>query len=97
MGATVNSIWLPWGLGAGMGLWSFLSSVGRIVVAVMVIILSSTVSPSVLPVSEKMGGLSYLPVGVYRSRSSCLGYLRCSGDNRDALPCLRHWALRQID
>ncbi|KAH8834173.1 hypothetical protein DL96DRAFT_1579684 [Flagelloscypha sp. PMI_526] len=43
-GALVTSIWLPWGFGAGMGLWSFLSCVGRVVVAVMVIILSNTVN-----------------------------------------------------
>lgn len=44
--ALVTSIWLPWGTGASMGLISFLFCVARIVVAVLLVILSPTVSPS---------------------------------------------------
>ena len=42
--ALVTSIWLPWGTGAGMGLISFLFCVARIVVAVLLVILTPTVS-----------------------------------------------------
>lgn len=42
--ALVTSIWLPWGTGASMGLISFLFCVARIVVAVLLVILSPTVS-----------------------------------------------------
>lgn len=42
--ALVTSIWLPWGTGASMGLISFLFCVARIVVAVLLLILSPTVS-----------------------------------------------------
>ncbi|KAH7914437.1 hypothetical protein BJ138DRAFT_1079613 [Hygrophoropsis aurantiaca] len=42
--ALVTSIWLPWGAGAGMGLASFLGCVARIVVAVLLVILTPTIS-----------------------------------------------------
>ncbi|KAF8264953.1 hypothetical protein EI94DRAFT_1779451 [Lactarius quietus] len=42
--ALVTSVWLPWGHGASMGLLSFLFCVTRIVVAVLLVILSPTVS-----------------------------------------------------
>ena len=42
--ALVTSIWLPWGSGASMGLISFLFCVARIVIAVLLVILSPTVS-----------------------------------------------------
>lgn len=42
--ALVTSIWLPWGNGASMGLISFLFCVGRIVVAVLLLILTPAVS-----------------------------------------------------
>lgn len=42
--ALVTSIWLPWGAGASMGLISFLFCVARIVVAVLLVILTPTVS-----------------------------------------------------
>ena len=42
--ALVTSIWLPWGTGASMGLISFLFCVARIVVAVLLVILTPTVS-----------------------------------------------------
>lgn len=42
--ALVTSIWLPWGGGAGMSLISFLFCVARIVIAVLLVILTPTVS-----------------------------------------------------
>ncbi|KAH9960519.1 hypothetical protein BC827DRAFT_1208355 [Russula dissimulans] len=42
--ALITSIWLPWGHGASMGLISFLFCVARIVVAVLLVILTPTVS-----------------------------------------------------
>lgn len=39
-----TSIWLPWGHGASMGLISFLFCVGRIVIAVLLVILTPVVS-----------------------------------------------------
>lgn len=42
--ALVTSVWLPWGSGASMGLISFLFCVARIVVAVLLVILTPTVS-----------------------------------------------------
>ncbi|KAH9899587.1 hypothetical protein C8Q73DRAFT_787452 [Cubamyces lactineus] len=39
-----TSIWLPWGQGASMGLISFLFCVGRIVIAVLLVILTPVVS-----------------------------------------------------
>ncbi|KAK0190459.1 hypothetical protein F5146DRAFT_1044297 [Armillaria mellea] len=42
--ALVTSIWLPWGNGASMGLISFLFCVGRIVVAVLLLILTPALS-----------------------------------------------------
>ncbi|OAX43236.1 hypothetical protein K503DRAFT_681582 [Rhizopogon vinicolor AM-OR11-026] len=42
--ALVTSVWLPWGAGAGMGLISFLFCVARIVVAVLLVILTPTIS-----------------------------------------------------
>lgn len=42
--ALVTSIWLPWAHGASMGLISFLFCVARIVVAVLLVILTPTVS-----------------------------------------------------
>ncbi|KAI0306954.1 hypothetical protein B0F90DRAFT_1931587 [Multifurca ochricompacta] len=42
--ALVTSIWLPWGHGASMGLISFLFCVARIMVAVLLVILTPTVS-----------------------------------------------------
>ncbi|KAF5333550.1 hypothetical protein D9611_002728 [Ephemerocybe angulata] len=42
--ALVTSIWLPWGTGASMGLISFLFCVARIVVAVLLVILTPTIS-----------------------------------------------------
>jgi len=45
--ALVTSVWLPWSAGAGMGLISFLFCVARIVVAVLLVILTPTVSPYV--------------------------------------------------
>ncbi|KAG5725684.1 hypothetical protein E4T56_gene7346 [Termitomyces sp. T112] len=42
--ALVTSIWLPWGTGASMGLISFLFCVARIVIAVLLLILSPTIS-----------------------------------------------------
>lgn len=45
--ALVTSVWLPWGAGAGMGLISFLFCVARIVVAVLLVILTPTVSPHI--------------------------------------------------
>lgn len=42
--ALVTSIWLPWGSGASMGLISFLFCVARIVIAVLLVILTPTVS-----------------------------------------------------
>jgi hypothetical protein len=47
--ALVTSVWLPWGSGASMGLISFLFCVARIVVAVLLVILTPTVSlPSIV-------------------------------------------------
>ncbi|EIN11076.1 hypothetical protein PUNSTDRAFT_64002 [Punctularia strigosozonata HHB-11173 SS5] len=42
--ALTTSLWLPWGQGASMGLISFLFCVGRIVIAVLVVILTPVVS-----------------------------------------------------
>ncbi|EIW76183.1 hypothetical protein CONPUDRAFT_110955 [Coniophora puteana RWD-64-598 SS2] len=42
--ALVTSVWLPWGPGAGMGLISFLFCVARIVMAVLLVILTPTIS-----------------------------------------------------
>ncbi|THH16421.1 hypothetical protein EW146_g4219 [Bondarzewia mesenterica] len=42
--ALITSIWLPWGHGASMGLISFLFCVARIVIAVLLVILTPTVS-----------------------------------------------------
>jgi len=42
--ALVTSVWLPWGSGASMGLISFLFCVARIVIAVLLVILTPTVS-----------------------------------------------------
>ncbi|KAI0068554.1 hypothetical protein BV25DRAFT_10048 [Artomyces pyxidatus] len=42
--ALVTSVWLPWGHGASMGLISFLFCVARIVIAVLLVILTPTVS-----------------------------------------------------
>lgn len=42
--ALVTSIWLPWGQGASMGLISFLFCVARIVIAVLLVILTPTIS-----------------------------------------------------
>ncbi|KAK0207003.1 hypothetical protein DFS33DRAFT_1273351 [Desarmillaria ectypa] len=42
--ALVTSIWLPWGNGASMGLISFLFCVGRIVIAVLLLILTPALS-----------------------------------------------------
>ncbi|KAH6914675.1 membrane protein [Coprinopsis sp. MPI-PUGE-AT-0042] len=42
--ALVTSIWLPWGSGASMGLISFLFCVARIVIAVLLVILTPTIS-----------------------------------------------------
>jgi hypothetical protein len=42
--ALVTSIWLPWGSGASMGLISFLFCVGRIVIAVLLLILTQAIS-----------------------------------------------------
>ncbi|KAF8165713.1 hypothetical protein B0H34DRAFT_690241 [Crassisporium funariophilum] len=42
--ALVTSIWLPWGSGASMGLISFLFCVARIVIAVLLVILTQTIS-----------------------------------------------------
>ncbi|KIJ69865.1 hypothetical protein HYDPIDRAFT_77695 [Hydnomerulius pinastri MD-312] len=42
--ALITSIWLPWGTGAGMGLISFLFCVARIVIAVLLVILTPTIS-----------------------------------------------------
>ncbi|TBU33070.1 hypothetical protein BD311DRAFT_652998 [Dichomitus squalens] len=39
-----TSVWLPWGQGASMGLISFLFCVGRIVIAVLLVILTPVVS-----------------------------------------------------
>ena len=44
--ALVTSVWLPWGHGASMGLISFLFCVARIVIAVLLVILTPTVSVS---------------------------------------------------
>ncbi len=43
--ALVTSVWLPWGIGASMGLISFLFCVARIVIAVLLLILTPAVSP----------------------------------------------------
>jgi hypothetical protein len=48
--ALVTSIWLPWGSGASMGLISFLFCVARIVVAVLLVILTPTVSLFLRPI-----------------------------------------------
>ncbi|KZP13441.1 hypothetical protein FIBSPDRAFT_960501 [Athelia psychrophila] len=42
--ALVTSVWLPWGQGASMGLISFLFCVARIVIAVLLVILTPTIS-----------------------------------------------------
>lgn len=42
--ALFTSIWLPWGTGASMGLISFLFCVARIVIAVLLVILTPTIS-----------------------------------------------------
>lgn len=47
-----TSIWLPWGRGAGMGLISFCFCVARIMVAVLVVILTPTVSLTRYPNSQ---------------------------------------------
>lgn len=52
--ALVTSIWLPWGTGASMGLISFLFCVARIVVAVLLVILTPTVSHIFTLVSKKL-------------------------------------------
>ncbi|KAF9462045.1 hypothetical protein BDZ94DRAFT_1262280 [Collybia nuda] len=49
--ALVTSVWLPWGSGASMGLISFLFCVARIVVAVLLVILTPTIS-----IGEGAGG-----------------------------------------
>ncbi|KAL1734429.1 hypothetical protein EV714DRAFT_245374 [Schizophyllum commune] len=43
IGALVTSIWLPWGVGASMGLISFLMCVARVVIAVLLVILTPTI------------------------------------------------------
>lgn len=47
--ALVTSIWLPWGVGASMGLISFLLCVARLIIAVLVVILSRAVSNAMPP------------------------------------------------
>ncbi|KAG8218908.1 hypothetical protein J3R82DRAFT_4589 [Butyriboletus roseoflavus] len=42
--ALITSIWLPWGTGAGMSLISFLFCVARIVIAVLLVVLTPTIS-----------------------------------------------------
>jgi len=42
--ALITSIWLPWGTGAGMSLMSFLFCVARIVIAVLLVVLTPTIS-----------------------------------------------------
>ncbi|KAI6100227.1 hypothetical protein F5141DRAFT_325682 [Pisolithus sp. B1] len=42
--ALITSVWLPWGTGASMGLLSFLFCVARIVTAVLLVILTPTIS-----------------------------------------------------
>jgi choline-glycine betaine transporter len=56
--ALVTSVWLPWGAGAGMGLISFLFCVARIVVAVLLVILTPTVSLLVSVQSNAKSSLS---------------------------------------
>lgn len=43
LSALVTSVWLPWGIGASMGLISFLFCVARIVIAVLLVILAPSV------------------------------------------------------
>ncbi|TRM67820.1 hypothetical protein BD626DRAFT_545135 [Schizophyllum amplum] len=43
VGALVTSIWLPWGVGASMGLINFLMCVARVVIAVLLVILTPTI------------------------------------------------------
>lgn len=47
-----TSVWLPWGSGASMGLISFLFCVGRIVIAVLLVILTPTVCIYLLAMHE---------------------------------------------
>lgn len=73
--ALVTSIWLPWGHGASMGLISFLFCVARIVVAVLLVILTPTVS--VLPSPPRFRTSAYPCLsGVHRDPSSPVGSLR---------------------
>jgi hypothetical protein len=44
LSALVTSVWLPWGIGASMGLISFLFCVARIVIAVLLVILAPAIS-----------------------------------------------------
>jgi hypothetical protein len=58
--ALVTSIWLPWGHGASMGLISFLFCMARIVVAVLLVILTPTVSVLRSPPRFRTSANSYL-------------------------------------
>lgn len=73
--ALVTSIWLPWGAGASMGLISFLFCVARIVVAVLLVILTPTVSQFLQPPSP-----SNFAIDIYWAWAWGVGRLRYSRD-----------------
>ena len=73
--ALVTSIWLPWGHGASMGLISFLFCVARIVVAVLLVILTPTVS-ALRPHLASGHRLTPVCPGVHRDPSKPMGSLR---------------------
>ncbi|KIY46476.1 hypothetical protein FISHEDRAFT_47247 [Fistulina hepatica ATCC 64428] len=65
--ALLTSIWLPWGVGASMGLISFLMCVARIVIAVLLVILSPTVSIGYGPAAWVSYGILVILALVYVS------------------------------
>jgi hypothetical protein len=79
--ALVTSIWLPWGYGASMGLISFLFCVGRIVIAVLLVILAPAVNYKTFHFSFQHLTLS---TDTNRTWSQWLGGLRHPTDSR---PC----------
>jgi len=76
--ALVTSIWLPWGIGASMGLITFLFCVGRIVIAVLLLILS----PAVSFLGTQLAPQADNQTDQHRKRSWRLGRVRCSAHPR---------------
>ena len=82
-----TSVWLPWGQGASMGLISFLFCVGRIVIAVLLVILTPVVSSFTLcSVIRNTSPLS--AIGLHRIRAGPMGCIRNPVHFGPDLPCV---------